>query len=183
MGIRDKLDRLAARLHDVPQYNSQGAVLFVDLERRTTLKKYLPLEVMRNFLGGRGANMWLLYNLLEDERASLDPEIPIIFGAGILTSSMPSATRGNFSSISPESDAILDANGGDYFPSFLRTHGYDHLVMFGRAPPERVSVSQKLTFASPFTCSPPSRAELIVPLKPDEICTDRMFLSVWANLR
>jgi hypothetical protein len=23
---------------------------------------------MRNFLGGRGANMWLLYNLLEDER-------------------------------------------------------------------------------------------------------------------
>jgi aldehyde:ferredoxin oxidoreductase len=134
MGIRDKLDRLAARLHDVPQYNSQGAVLFVDLERRTTLKKYLPLEVMRNFLGGRGANMWLLYNLLEDERAALDPEIPLIFGAGILTSSMPSATRGNFSSISPESDAILDANGGDYFPSFLRTHGYDHLVMFGRAP-------------------------------------------------
>jgi aldehyde:ferredoxin oxidoreductase len=34
MGIRDKLDRLAARLHDAPQYNSQGAVLFVDLERR-----------------------------------------------------------------------------------------------------------------------------------------------------
>jgi aldehyde:ferredoxin oxidoreductase len=34
MGIRDKLERLVARLHDVPQYNSQGAVLFVDLEQR-----------------------------------------------------------------------------------------------------------------------------------------------------
>jgi hypothetical protein len=34
MGIRDKLERLVARLHDTPQYNSQGAVLFVDLEQR-----------------------------------------------------------------------------------------------------------------------------------------------------
>jgi len=134
MGIRDKLERLVVRLHDTPQYNSQGAVLFVDLEQRRTLKKYLPLEVMRNFLGGRGANMWLLYNLIEEERAALDPEVPLIFGTGILTSSMPSATRGNFTSKSPESDAILDANGGDYFPSFLRTHGYDHVVLYGRAP-------------------------------------------------
>ena len=89
---------------------------------------------MRNFLGGRGANMWLLYNLLDEERAALAPEVPLIFGTGILTSSMPSATRGNFTSMSPESDAILDANGGDYFPSFLRTHGYDHIVLYGQAP-------------------------------------------------
>ncbi|WP_310449057.1 aldehyde ferredoxin oxidoreductase C-terminal domain-containing protein [Sulfuritalea sp.] len=134
MGIRNKLERLVARMHDTPQYNSQGAVLFVDLEQRKTLRKYLPLEVLKNFLGGRGANMWLLYNLVEEERAALDPEIPLIFGSGVLTSSMPSATRGNFTGISPESDAILDANGGDYFPSFLRCHGYDHIVMFGCAP-------------------------------------------------
>ena len=134
MGIRDKLDRLVARLHDTPQYNSHGATLFVDLERRRALKKYLPLEVLRNFLGGRGANMWLLYNLVEEEREALDPEIPLIFGTGVLTSSMPSATRGNFTGKSPDSYAILDTNAGDYFPSFLRTHGYDHIVLFGRAP-------------------------------------------------
>jgi aldehyde:ferredoxin oxidoreductase len=133
MGIRDKLERLVARMHDTPQYNSQGAVLFVDLEQRRTLKKYLPLEVLKNFLGGRGANMWLLYNLVEEEREALDPEIPLIFGTGVLTSSMPSATRGNFTSKSPDSYAILDANAGDYFPSFLRTHGYDHIVLYGRA--------------------------------------------------
>ncbi len=133
MGIREKLERLVARMHDVPQYNSQGAVLFVDLEQRKTLKKYLPLEVLKTFLGGRGANMWLLYNLVEEEREALDPEIPLIFGTGVLTSSMPSATRGNFTSKSPDSYAILDANAGDYFPSFLRTHGYDHIVLYGRA--------------------------------------------------
>jgi len=133
MGIRDKLERLVARLHDTPRYNSQGAVLFVDLEHRKMLKKYLPLEVLRNFLGGRGANMWLLYNLVEEERDALDPEIPLIFGSGVLTSSIPSATRGNVTSKSPDSYAILDANAGDYFPSFLRCHGYDHIVLYGRA--------------------------------------------------
>ena len=133
MGIRDRLEQLAARMHDAPQYNSQGAVLFVDLEQRKMLKKYLPLEVLRNFLGGRGANMWLLYNLIEEERDALDPEVPLIFGSGVLTSSMPSATRGNITSKSPDSYAILDANAGDYFPSFLRCHGYDHVVLYGRA--------------------------------------------------
>ena len=133
MAIRDKLERLVARMHDTPQYNSQGAVLFVDLEQRKLQKKYLPLEVLRNFLGGRGANMWLLYNLMEEERDALDPDIPLIFGSGVLTSSMPSATRGNITSKSPDSYAILDANAGDYFPSFLRCHGYDHIVLFGRS--------------------------------------------------
>ncbi|MDP3514811.1 MAG: aldehyde ferredoxin oxidoreductase N-terminal domain-containing protein, partial [Sulfuritalea sp.] len=133
MGITEKLERLVARMHDTPQYNSQGAVLFVDLEQKKTLKKYLPLEVLKNFLGGRGANMWLLYNLVEEERDALDPEIPLIFGSGVLTSSMPSATRGNITSKSPDSYAILDANAGDYFPSFLRCHGYDHVVLYGRA--------------------------------------------------
>ncbi|MDP2133125.1 MAG: aldehyde ferredoxin oxidoreductase C-terminal domain-containing protein, partial [Sulfuritalea sp.] len=64
---------------------------------------------------------------------ALDPEIPLIFGSGVLTSSMPSATRGNITSKSPDSYAILDANAGDYFPSFLRCHGYDHVVLYGRA--------------------------------------------------
>lgn len=134
MGIRDKVEQLCARLHDAPQYATQGAVLFVDLERRETRRKYLPLEVLRTYLGGRGANMYLLYNLLDEEREALDPEVPLIFGAGTLTGDMPAATRGNFTSRSPDSQAILDTNGGDYFPSFVKRHGYDHLVLYGLAP-------------------------------------------------
>jgi len=133
MSIHKLVDRLCARLHDVPQYTTQGATLFVDLERRETRRKYLPLDVLRTFLGGRGGNMWLLYNLMQDARDPLDPEIPLVFGTGVLTSAMPSATRGNFSSLSPESYALLDANGGDYFPAFVKRHGYDHIVLFGRA--------------------------------------------------
>lgn len=132
--IRQRVERLCARMHDAPQYPTQGATLFVDLERRQTRRKYLDAAVLRDFLGGRGANMVLLYNLLDESLPALDPGVPLIFGAGTLTGDMPAATRGNFSSRSPDSDAILDASAGDYFPAFVKRHGYDHLVLYGQAP-------------------------------------------------
>ena len=134
MGIRERVERLVGRMHDTPQYTSQGRTLFVDLERRESRSRYLGREVLASFLGGRGGNMVLLYNLLEPERDALDPEVPLIFGSGVLTSHMPSATRGSVTSKSPESYAILDANAGDYFPAHAKRHGYDHIVLYGRAP-------------------------------------------------
>ena len=123
MDIRQRVQRLLSRMHKTPQYQSQGAVLFVDLERRSTSRGYLPLDAARHFLAGRGGNMYLLYNLLQDDKDALDPEVPLIFGAGALTGNMPAATRGNVTSRSPESRAILDANAGDFFPSYMKRQG------------------------------------------------------------
>ena len=134
MNIRARVTRLLSRMHKVSQYPSQGVVLFVDLEQRSSQRGYLPLDVVRNFLAGRGGNMYLLYNLLQEDKDALDPEVPLIFGAGVLTSNMPGATRGNVTSRSPESRAILDSNAGDYFPAYLKRHGYDHLVIYGCNP-------------------------------------------------
>lgn len=120
-------------MYQVSQYPSQGAVHFIDLEKSQTRTAYLSKDVASSFLGGRGANMYLLYNLLEDGHHPLDPEIPLIFGAGILTGFVPGAPRGNVTSLSPDSHALLDANAGDFFPSFMRRHGIDHLVLYGRA--------------------------------------------------
>jgi aldehyde:ferredoxin oxidoreductase len=132
MTIKDRIASLKSRMHDAPQYPSQGAVLFINLADRTTEKAYISEEVMKTFLGGRGVNMYLLYNLMQDGVDALDPEIPFIFGSGVLTGFMPSSTRGNITSLSPESRAILDANAGDYFPTYMKDHGYDHIVLFGR---------------------------------------------------
>ena len=134
MDIRQKVEKLLGRMHAAPQYPSQGAVLFVDLERRSSQQGFLPQEVVCHFLAGRGGNMFLLYNLLQETLDALDPQVPLIFGAGMLTGRMPGATRGNVTSRSPESRAILDSNAGDYFPTYLKLHGYDHLVLYGRSP-------------------------------------------------
>ncbi|MBF8268655.1 MAG: Aldehyde ferredoxin oxidoreductase, partial [Gammaproteobacteria bacterium] len=40
-------------MHDVPQYPTQGKVLFVDLAARSTQSAYLDKSVFLHFLGGR----------------------------------------------------------------------------------------------------------------------------------
>ena len=133
MSSRDRVARLVAELPEAPQFPTQGATLFVDLERRTILRGYTPLAVIKMFLGGRGANMFYLHRLLDESLHPLHPDVPLIFGSGVLTGIVPSAARGNATSWSPESGVILDCNAGDYFPSFIRMNGIDHLVLYGRA--------------------------------------------------
>jgi aldehyde:ferredoxin oxidoreductase len=133
MNTQQRVDTLLMRMHAEPQYPTQGVVLFVNLTERTHKKAYLPISVLKTFLSGRGANMFLLYNLLsEDEKSPLDSEVPLIFGSGVFTGYLASAARGNVTSLSPESDALLDSNAGDYFPAFMKLHGYDHVVLYGK---------------------------------------------------
>lgn len=175
MDIRAKVKQLSARMHGDPQYPTQGAALFVDLERREFFSKYLPMEAVRTFLPNRGGNMYLLYNLLLDGKEALDPQIPLIFGSGALTGSVPTATRGNVSGISPESRAILDSSCGDAFPTFLKLHGYDHLVLYGQAPGLtllRIS-KQEVAFhdASPYRGM--DNTDLTRAVERDFSCTER----------
>ena len=131
--MRSRVDALFSRLATERQFPTQGQTLFVDLERQDVRRAWIPRRVVETFLGGRGVNMYLLHNLLDPSLEPLHPDIPLIFGTGILTSLVPSASRGNVTSWSPESKVILDSNAGDYFPSFMKLNGIDHLVLYGRA--------------------------------------------------
>src|SRR3984893_3972115 len=132
--IRTRIDDLLSRLASERQFPTQGKTVFVDLERQEVRSAYIPRSVATKLLGGRGVNMFLLYNLLHVSLDPLHPDIPLIFGTGILTSLVPSASRGNVTSWSPESKVLLDSNAGDYFPSFMKLNGIDHLVLYGKAP-------------------------------------------------
>jgi aldehyde:ferredoxin oxidoreductase len=134
MSIRDRVARLVGEMPHVPQFPTQGATVFIDLERREVTRAYTPLAVVKGLLGGRGANMFYLHRLLDETLEPLHPDIPLIFGSGVLTGIVPSAARGNATSWSPESGVLMDSNAGDYFPSFIRMNGIDHIVLFGRAP-------------------------------------------------
>jgi aldehyde:ferredoxin oxidoreductase len=133
MPIRDRVARLVAGLPQEPQYPTQGSTLFVDLQRREVARGYTPLRVIETLLTGRGANMFYLHRLLDESLHPLHPDIPLIFGSGVLTGIVPSAARGNATSWSPESGVLMDSNAGDYFPSFIRMNGIDHLVFYGQA--------------------------------------------------
>jgi len=134
MGIHGRVARLVAELPQEPEYPAQGRTLFVDLATRELQSGYTPRRILETLLSGRGANMFYLYRLLDESLYPLHPDIPLIFGSGILTGIVPSAARGNCTSWAPESGVILDSNCGDYFPSFLRMNGIDHLVLYGTCP-------------------------------------------------
>jgi aldehyde:ferredoxin oxidoreductase len=131
--IRERVARLISQLPGSPQYPSQGATVFVDLERRDVRQAFTPLSIVRALLAGRGANMFYLHRLLDERLSPLHPDVPLIFGAGVLTGVVPSAARGNVTSWSPESGVLMDCNAGDYFPSFLKLAGVDHLVLYGQS--------------------------------------------------
>ena len=134
MSIHDRVARLMAELPSEAQYPTQGRTVFVDLARREVRSAYTPRRIVESLLAGRGANMFYLYRLLDESLYPLHPDVPLIFGSGVLTGLVPSAARGNCTSWSPESGVILDSNVGDYFPSFLRMNGIDHLVLYGQCP-------------------------------------------------
>ena len=133
MSIRDRVAQLVAELPQQPQYPTQGATVFVDLERREVTRGFTPLRVVNSLLAGRGANMFYLHRLLDETLFPLHSDIPLIFGSGVLTGIVPSAARGNATSWSPESGVLMDSNAGDYFPSFIRMNGIDHIVLYGEA--------------------------------------------------
>ena len=140
MSIHDRVARLMAELPSEAQYPTQGRTVFVDLARREVRSVYTPRRIVEALLAGRGANMFYLYRLLDESLYPLHPDVPLIFGSGVLTGLVPSAARGNCTSWSPESGVILDSNVGDYFPSFLRMNGIDHLVLYGQCPQWSVMV-------------------------------------------
>src|SRR3989454_5585139 len=131
--IRERVDRLLSRLEKEPQFPTQGRTLFIDLERGQIRSAYAPKRVVDCFLGGRGVNMFYLANLLDSALDPESPEIPLIYGSGLCTGIIPSASRGNLTSWSPDSRVLMDSNAGDYFASFLKLNGIDHLVLYGRA--------------------------------------------------
>jgi aldehyde:ferredoxin oxidoreductase len=133
MSIHARIDALLGRLATEQQFPTQGQTIFVDLEHQEVRRAYIPLRVVETLLGGRGVNMFLLHNLLDETLEPIHPHVPLIFGTGILTSMVPSASRGNVTSWSPESRVLMDSNAGDYFPSFMKLNGIDHLVLYGKA--------------------------------------------------
>ena len=133
MALQDSVAKLIAELPKVEQFPTQGATLFIDLERQEVKRAYTPRAGVQTLLAGRGANMFYLYRLLDEQLGPLDPDVPLIFGSGVLTGIVPSAARGNATSWSPESGVLMDGSAGDYFPSFLKMNRIDHIVLYGRS--------------------------------------------------
>ncbi|MDY6834879.1 MAG: aldehyde ferredoxin oxidoreductase N-terminal domain-containing protein [Chloroflexota bacterium] len=111
-----------------------GHILYVDLTNSRITKESLDRELAADFLGGWGINGRLAYNHIPPHTESLSPENAIIVGTGPFSGTI---VLGSAELVVPTklplSGGIGTACGGGHFPIMLKTCGYDHIVISGRA--------------------------------------------------
>jgi len=110
-----------------------GKLLRVNLSNGKRSKEEIPDTMRRDFLGGRGFAIKLLW----DEVKQVDPlseKNKIIFSTGPLTGqSLPSSGKMVIASKSPLTGGYGDGNIGSMAAIHLRRAGYDVLVVEGRS--------------------------------------------------
>lgn len=109
-------------------------IAYIDLSTGKVVQKPIPREVRTLYLGGRGVDMYLLYNHLKPKTDPLSPENVLLIGAGLLVG-IPclGAGRCDIAAKSPLTGAVGDSNIGGFFAPELRFAGFDHLVISGKA--------------------------------------------------
>jgi aldehyde:ferredoxin oxidoreductase len=113
-------------------YGWSGKVLFVDLSEKTI--RVEPTEDYLSFIGGRGINQWLLFQLLEKDIDALDPRNVIILGAGPMVGTLvPSACRLSIDYKNLITGGVGSSNSGGRFAAEMKFAGYDNIVIAGKA--------------------------------------------------
>jgi len=109
-------------------------IAYIDLTTRKVVAKSVPKQVRQLYLGGRGINMYLLYNHVEPKIDPLSPENILLIGTGLLCG-IPALGSGrcDIAAKSPITGGVGDSNIGGFFAPELRLAGFDHLVISGRA--------------------------------------------------
>jgi len=109
-------------------------IAYVDLSTGKIEIKPIPLDVRKKFLGGRGLDVYLLYNHTKKGCDPLGPENTVMVSGGILTATLASATaRTHVMAKSPLGGLLGSANMGGFFAPELAWAGFHHLVIKGKA--------------------------------------------------
>ena len=108
--------------------------LIVDLTTNTFEERPIEAMVKEKFTGGRGYGIYYLWQAVTPATHWNDPENEIIFCAGPLTglTQYPGSGKMHSVTLSPETGAPVDNNGGGFFAPFLKFSGFDVLEVRGK---------------------------------------------------
>ncbi len=115
-------------------YGYAGSILYVDLTSRKIRKESLSPELAGKFLGGYGINMKLFADNVPAHAGPLSPENALVIGTGPFPGTMiPSSSRTYITFKHPLSGTVGSAPGTGVFSMMLKSAGYDHVVITGKA--------------------------------------------------
>ena len=114
--------------------------LCVDISGRKISIRPVTEEMKNIFIGGKGFDLWLLWNAVRPKTKWNDPENAICISSGPLggTPAYPGAGKSIVTSISPLTGSVMDSNVGGYFGPYLKFSGFDALQIQGKSEKEIV---------------------------------------------
>ena len=107
---------------------------YVNLSTGEIESKPIPRELRKKYIGGRGLDMYLLYNHTEPGIDALGPDNVALISAGLLSATLSSASaRTHVAAKSPQTGAVGITNMGGFFAPEMTWAGFHHLLLKGQA--------------------------------------------------
>ena len=121
-------------------YNDR--TLYVNLTDNEIASKPVSDEMKRIFIGGKGFDLWLLWNGTTGNTKWDDAENELCIACGPLggTTLYPGSGKSIVVTISPTTGSIMDSNVGGYFGPYLKFSGWDALEIQGKSDKEVIIV-------------------------------------------
>lgn len=121
--------------------------LRVDLSTNTITVHPVTQQMKDLWVGGKGFDLWLMFQEIDQNTKWDSPENTIAFSSGPLggTTSFPGSGKTLVTAISPTTHSIMDCNVGGYFGPYLKFCGFDALAIVGKAAEESVVVIDATT--------------------------------------
>ena len=116
-------------------YNNR--TLYVNISDNKIASKPVTPKMKEIFVGGKGFDLWLLWNGLPKDRVIKwdDEKNEICIACGPLggTTIYPGSGKSIAVSISPLTGCVIDSNVGGYFGPYLKFSGWDAIEIQGKA--------------------------------------------------
>ncbi|HUL28945.1 MAG TPA: aldehyde ferredoxin oxidoreductase C-terminal domain-containing protein [Thermodesulfobacteriota bacterium] len=108
--------------------------LYVDLSDSKISIKPVSDKMKEIFVGGKGFDLWLLWNAVQGHTRWNDLENALCIACGPLggTPIYPGSGKSIVTSISPTTGSVMDSNVGGYFGPYLKFSGFDALEVRGK---------------------------------------------------
>lgn len=109
--------------------------LRIDLDKNEVSVHPVSEQMKKLWTGGKGFDLWLMFQEINKDSKWDSPENSICFSAGPLggTTSFPGSGKTLVTTISPLTHSIIDCNVGGYFGPYLKFAGFDALCIVGKA--------------------------------------------------
>ncbi len=112
-----------------------GTILRVNLSNGKISKENTPLEMARDFIGGRGFGAYLLFREVPPHADPLGPENKIFISSGPISGMLvPGGGKCDFTCKSPLTGGYASSSLGGLFSAEMRFAGLDSIILEGISP-------------------------------------------------